>query len=247
MMQTSSRYETDALLSQYLLFHYGNDHDLMPYSFGPQNSIHFPVRCVTECLDIKNLPQNARALDLGCAVGRSSFELSRYCQQVVGIDNSKTFIAAAKQIQQEGRLGYTIAEEGGQQGMRLAEIPSKAFPNRVEFRCFDVMDLPQELNSFDIVLAANLICRLSNPQAFLKQLSALVVSKGQLILTSPYSWLEEFTPRASWLGSLADIQKILNTDFILERTCELPFLIREHRRKYQWGVSQASIWKRQVV
>jgi len=33
-----------------------------------------------------------RALDLGCAVGRSSFELAREYQEVVGIDISQTFI-----------------------------------------------------------------------------------------------------------------------------------------------------------
>ncbi len=25
---------------------------------------------------------------------------------------------------------------------------------------------------------------------------------------------------------------------------DLPFLIREHRRKYQWSVAEASVWQR---
>jgi 2-polyprenyl-3-methyl-5-hydroxy-6-metoxy-1,4-benzoquinol methylase len=33
-----------------------------------------------------------RALDLGCAVGRSSFEMAREYREVVGIDISQTFV-----------------------------------------------------------------------------------------------------------------------------------------------------------
>ena len=30
----------------------------------------------------------------------------------------------------------------------------------------------------------------------------------------------------------------------LRQTLDLPFLIREHRRKYQWSVAEASLWQR---
>src|SRR5712691_9068529 len=77
-------YETDRALSEYLLFHYGAPEQLLPYAFGPTDALNFPGRCVTECLSVTRLPSQARALDLGCAVGRSSFELARSCAQVVG-------------------------------------------------------------------------------------------------------------------------------------------------------------------
>ena len=102
--QAVSFYETDAALSQYLLFHYGAEEDLMPYSFGPKDALHFPVRCVEECLDLANLPKGAKALELGCAVGRTSFELSRYCQGVTAVDYSSAFIEVAKEIQQKRLL-----------------------------------------------------------------------------------------------------------------------------------------------
>ena len=247
ILQTPSLYETDALLNQYLLFHYGNPNDLMPFSFGPQNSLHFPIRCVTECLDLSALPKQAKGLDLGCAVGRSSFELARHCQHVLAVDNSKSFIAAAQHLQKTGRLEYFIAEEGKRQSRRLAEIPNGITSDRVTFKCCDVMELAQHPIAYDVVLAANLICRLSEPDAFLFLLPHLVAPEGQLILTSPYSWLEEFTPRSSWLGTLEGIQNFLAPSFSLQRTIELPFLIREHLRKYQWGVAQASIWKRNRI
>jgi hypothetical protein len=67
---------------------------------------------------------------------------------------------------------------------------------------------------------------------------------GQLIITSPYSWLEEFTSSDFWIhGNCLEAMKgILKDHFSLQRSFDLPFLMREHLRKYQWGVAQATIW-----
>lgn len=247
--QHTSRYESEALLNLYLLFHYGDARDLMPYAFGPQHFLHFPVRCVSECIDRSALPSQAKALDLGCAVGRSSFELARYCDSVVAVDNSLSFISAAKQIQQAGKISYLIQEEGTETGERIARIPEDVDPTRVDFRCDDVMHLLQETIPYHVVLAANLLCRLPDPRAFLSLLPSAVERGGQFILISPYSWLEEFTPRDLWIdgkerGTLKAIQDLFKEHFSLHNSFDMPFLIREHLRKYQWGVAQASLWRR---
>ncbi len=245
-----SRYEKEELLHQYLLFHYGSEQDQLPFSFGPQNSLNFPVRCVTECLDIAALPSDAAALDLGCAVGRSSFELARHCQKVLAVDTSQIFISAARQLQQKGEVEYSLIEEGERQVRRIAKRPQDIDSSPVEFQCCDAMSLFEKNSLFDVILAANLLCRLPDPLTFLKQLSTITAPGGQLILTSPYSWLEEFTPRSHWLGngnqnSMLDcIQETLQGHFQLVRFFDMSFLMREHFRKYQWGVSQASIWKK---
>ena len=52
-------------------------------------------------------------------------------------------------------------------------------------------DLPNDLGSFDIVHAANLICRLPNPMLFLDRLPELVKEGGgSLLLATPFTWLE---------------------------------------------------------
>lgn len=198
-MQTQSFYETDLALGQYLLFHYGHEADVMPYPFGPKEAMHFPVRCVTECLP-KPLPEGARALELGCAVGRSCFELSRYCEKVVGVDSSAAFISAAQQIQQAGHLDYFIKEEGCQISKKTAHLPSGVCPDKVLFAQADATAFVQGGERFDIVLAANLICRLQAPKSFLFQLKNALTQGGQLILTTPYSWMESYTPVSEWLG-----------------------------------------------
>lgn len=242
-----SRYETDQFLEQYLLFHYGSDQDLLPYPFGPKESLHFPLRCVEDCVELSSIPKGARALEIGCAVGRSSFELARHFEKVVAIDTSHRFIQAAKEIQEKGELKYFLSGEGTKKSLRIAKRPD-IDPKRINFKCQDVMEISQE-RPFQTVLAANVICRLSDPLKFLKALASLVSLEGQLILISPYAWLEEFTPQNLWLGqgeksALEEIQKILAASFVLKRHFEMPFFLRESLRKYQWGVSQASLWKR---
>src|SRR4030095_293185 len=93
-------YETDRAVAEYLLFHYGAGRDVMPHRDGPAAALEFPVRCVTECLS--PAAWHGRAPDPGCAVGRSTFELARHCMQVVGVDFSARFIAAANRLRAEG-------------------------------------------------------------------------------------------------------------------------------------------------
>jgi hypothetical protein len=97
-----------------------------------------------------------------------------------------------------------------------------------------------------LVHAANLICRLSEPRKLFKRLPELVVPGGTLVLTTPCTWLGEFTPPENWPeGRTIDwLQRELEGGFELIRTQDLPFLIREHARKFQWSVAQGSCWRR---
>jgi putative 4-mercaptohistidine N1-methyltranferase len=246
----SAFYETDSALCQYLLFHYGDDRDLIPFSCGPENALRFPVRCATECVDKEALSPHAKGLELGCSVGRTSFELTRYCQSVLAVDSSSSFISTAKRLQRAGFLEYAIQEEGAHKAIRMARLPEGVEPDRATFLCSDVMEFAPGSEAFDVVIAANLLCRLNDPKTFLTLLPNLVVPGGQLILTSPYSWLEEYTPQLHWLRGgksrsvLESLREFLEEEFDLLRYFDMPFLMREHLRKYQFSIAQATIWKR---
>lgn len=243
-------YETEKLLNEYLLFHYGTDEEVLPWSGGPHAALGYAVRCVTECLNLRELPKNARALDVGCAVGRSSFELARNCAEVIGVDFSRRFIEAAQALAAGGALDYLRVDEGENTTRLSASLPVGVMPGRVQFEVGDACSLREGLGVFDVVLGANLVDRLPSPRKFLASLPALVKQGGQLILTSPYTWLEEYTPREEWLGgrdgqgTLDGLNRALGPSFALRETKNLPFLIREHGRKFQWSVAQASIWRR---
>jgi hypothetical protein len=75
-----------------------------------------------------------------------------------------------------------------------------------------------------------------------------------LVLTTPCTWLEQYTSPSRWLGgfaqagrpvrTLATLQTVLEPHFTLVRTLDMPFVIREHARKFQWSVAQATVWIR---
>ncbi len=235
-------YESDQLLSEYLLMHYGTDEQLMPWGFGPKDAIGFPVRTVT------HFPEDhvERALDLGCAVGRSTFELSKSAGETIGIDFSANFIAAAEHLRLEGSVDYPMRETGSQTSPATAVVPEGAQPDRCRFLQGDAMNLPDDLGSFDRVHAANLICRLPHPEKLLQRLPDLVRPSGQLVLATPCTWLDEFTPpdhqpegdTFEWLKNQ------LSPAFKLKKRTDEPFLIRETARKFQWTVSMVSVWER---
>jgi len=249
-----SFYETNRAVSEYLLFHYGTANEILSLGHGPAEALNYPVRCVSECLETKGLPTSARALDLGCAVGRSTFELARHCVEVVGIDQSERFCAAAKRLQAEGSADFAYVTEGELTQRSQAMVAADIDRRRVRFEKGDAMNLRPDLGEFDVVLMANLIDRLPDPLRCLQQLPQLLKAGGQLIITSPYTWLTEYTPREYWLGGFVrdgqpvhtfdSLQEILSADFELLRRKDLPFLIREHARKSQWSVAEASIWRR---
>jgi SAM-dependent methyltransferase len=134
-------------------------------------------------------------------------------------------------------------------------VPGEIERTRVTFVIGDAMQLPAELGRFDVVLLANLIDRLDDPVRCIAQLASIVHAGGQLIITSPYTWLEEFTPVEHWLGGFERagnkvetfdaLCRLLEPDFTLRAIKDLPLLIREHARKYQWCVAQASLWVRE--
>jgi putative 4-mercaptohistidine N1-methyltranferase len=206
-------------------------------------------------LEIARLPARSRALDLGCAVGRSTFELARHCSEVIGIDYSRRFIEVARHLQQHGSIGYAYVEEGLLATPAMAVVPADIQRHRVTFEQGDAQDLRPDLGSFDVVLLANLVDRLRDPGRCLAALPAVVRPGGQLVLTTPCTWLEDYTARSHWLGgferegrpvrTLDTLQAVLAPHFALARTLDLPFLIREHSRKYQWSVAQGTVWIRQ--
>ncbi len=246
-------YESQELVDQYLLFHYGTAEEVLPYDFGPNAALFFPVRTVRETLAFfssSNPDGNSRrALDLGCAVGRASFELSKLYDQVIGIDYSRAFIAAADKLKRDGSVSYHRLDEGRSSVELIAKVPEGCHPERVEFETGDAMRLRSDLGAFELVHAANLLCRLARPKNFLKRLATVTAPGGHLILTTPCTWSTDFTPKRNWpkTSTIDFITHHLEGDFDLIQTLDLPFLIREHARKFQWSVAEASIWARKTA
>lgn len=244
-----SVYETDELLGQYLAFHYGESH------FGVGN---YPARCATACLEVMAGWEKGRALDLGCAVGRTSFELARVFAEVVGLDLSSRFIEAANTLKSQGQMEYFLRDQGELGATTLASLESHNLFNhadRARFAVADACNLGSEYREFDLVFAGNLIDRLQDPAAFLSNVHHLLNDRGVLVISSPYTLMEDFTPRSKWIGGfrrygqpftvLDGMKEILAPHFELMREpVDVPFVIRETARKHQHTIAELTAWQR---
>lgn len=244
----SSHYETDQFMSEYAEFHYGDEYHGVP---------NFPKALVDTILPYLKGKPRVKALDLGCAVGRASFELARHFEQVTGIDFSARFINLGVQLNNEGTLRYAIADEGDLQLFKtrtLAELNLDTVP-APEFIQGDACNLKPELTGYDLVFAANLIDRLYEPAKFLDAIHTRINQGGLLMIASPYTWLEEHTPKESWIGgfkkdgesytTLDGLKDHLGKHFrLISEPTQVPFVIRETSHKYQHSLSNVTVWER---
>ena len=244
-------YETDDMISQYIEFHYGDTH------YGVPN---FPVACIGIVRDYAQGRKTARALDLGCASGRSSFELATIYDHVDAVDFSARLIEAPTALQKTGSQRYIIQDEGAlvrYKDVTLSDFDGYvAVKDNIAFMQGDACNLTDKYTDYDLVFAGNLIDRLYDPAKFLDLIKGRIRSGGLLVLTSPYTWLEDFTPRDKWLGgfkantgenytTLEGLGDALAPEFeMLDAPRDVPFVIRETARKFQHTVSQMSIWEK---
>ncbi len=240
----SQSYESDEAISQYCDFHYGQ---------APFDLPNFPAtlakRAASYCTNFQ------RALDIGCSVGRASFELAPFFEEVIGLDFSARFIMVADRLQREGIFRYRTPTEGELGQIRTIEMERfdfAPFVHRCRFFQADACNLKPLYKDFDLVLALNLIDRLYDPASFLRTIGERMRQNGILMIASPYSWSEEYTPKERWLGGLEKdgkesfegLREILERDFELIDRFDQPFAIKESRRKYQHTLSDVSVWKK---
>ncbi len=249
--QQFNTYETDDLIAQYLEFHYGAEYF---------NVANFPKACIDFIIPKIAESHRHRSLDLGCAVGRSSFELARYFEHIDGVDFSARFIQNAIKLAEHGNIKYLITDEGELQSLKqfeLAELNLGNRINRVQFTQGDACNLKPKYTDYDLVFAGNLIDRLYQPEAFLKDIVKRIRAGGYLAMTSPYTWLEEFTEREQWLGgfkvngenftTLDALHSILDETFdLVSEPADIPFVIRETARKHQHTLAQLTLWRKRT-
>lgn len=244
-------YETDQMVSRYIEFHYGETHSEVP---------RFPVACVDQIAQHIDGRTTKRALDIGCATGRTAFELAKHFEQVDAVDFSVRLIETPSNLQKTGKQRYSILDEGELQSyreVRLDQFPDyREVKDKIAFLQGDACNLDTKYSGYDLVFAGNLLERLYDPAAFLKLIKQRIQPGGLLVLASSYTWKEEYTPRDRWLGgfkaetgenftSLDGMTEVLAPEFRqLGVAVDVPFFMREARRKYQYGVSELTVWAR---
>lgn len=94
------------------------------------------------------------------------------------------------------------AERAGLQHALALQSAGNPALSRVQFTCASALDPPFEPASFALVVCCNLVDSVSDPEVLLNQCEALLVTGGALLLSTPYQFREEVTPRDRWLPEL---------------------------------------------
>lgn len=251
-VEVADKYETDSIVACYIESHYGKQY------LGVEP---FQVRCAEEVGNAARAlgVNTGRALDIGCAAGRASFELAKIFDEVDGVDFSTRLIETPIRLQTAGVRRYSVQEEGELstfKEVRLRDFPYGEVAHKARFSQGDACNLAAKFDGYDVIFAGNLLDRLYDPAGFLATAKERIVSGGLLVLASPYTWLEEYTPRDKWLGgfkantgesftTLDGIREALAPEFEMVREpVDVPFVLRETRRKFQYVFSQLTVWRK---
>ena len=152
---------------------------------------------------------------------------------------------------------YEVPTEGeltAGRAVTLERLGLAATAGRVAFMQGDACNLKPLYTGYDLVFAGNLVDRLYDPALFLTAITERIGPGGILAITSPYTWLEEYTPRAKWLGgrrahgepltTLQGLTGLLEGCFEPLARQDIPFVIRETARKHQHTIAEMTVWRR---
>ena len=183
------RYEEDDTLNRYLWSHFG---DLWG---APEAGDAY--RQWADCLP----PTAASGLDVGCAVGRLTFEMAARFDLAIGCDLSSTFIRTARKLATERRITCTLPLEGKLLETFTGHFPTEWQTANVEFIVADAQALPLARSSFGSVATLNLLDRVHYPLAHLYEINRVAAHSGaNLLCADPFSWSTATTPEENWLG-----------------------------------------------
>lgn len=184
-----SKYETIPVLSSYLWSHYG---DLL----------QDPEACPAYT-EWAGLVQSGPGIciDIGSAVGRFSFEMSKKCDFVIGIDKSASFIRAARELMILRRKPVSLIQEGLLTREVTLDLPEEWDGANVEFIIGDAQALPFRSGAFSVSASLNLIDKVPFPMKHLKEMNRVAKATGaQLLFSDPFSWSKDVAKEEDWLG-----------------------------------------------
>ena len=186
--------------STYTWDHYG---DKAPNNeFETQQNDSLPgsiVKCLQAGFSLFETQPAAPALDIGCAVGRSTFEVSEQCGGLtLGIDLNFSLLRIAQKVLHEGRVSFPLKRTGVVYDRHEYDVNFENAGN-VDFWACDASALPFASESFNFVTALNVLDAVNSPATFLQSINDTLAANGHLLLSTPYDWSPP-VPLHNWFG-----------------------------------------------
>jgi SAM-dependent methyltransferase/uncharacterized protein YbaR (Trm112 family) len=162
-------------------------------------------RCLARLLAMAGGPDPGpgpatRVLDLGCAAGRTSFDLAARHPDalVLGLDRNLALLRLARRAG-EGVLSYPRRRIGLVYDRRRFPVAPEGAA-RVDFWACDALALPFAPGVADLAAALNLLDCVAEPRRLLAGLAETVHPGGRVLLATPYDWSTRATPVDTWIG-----------------------------------------------
>jgi len=166
-------------------------------------------------------------LDIGCSVGRGTFELARRTGELaVGLDLNFSMLRLAERIRRTRRVRYSRRRVGLVFDPVDNPLAEEFLTENVSFWCADVSILPFPDAAFAGAISMNMLDCVASPLGLLLELSRTIAKGSAALVCTPFDWAVGATALASWIGghsqrstpeqgsSLAELRRYLSA------TCE---------------------------
>lgn len=182
-------------LSTYGRSHYG---DLDPED-GQPGPGHV-VDLLATALERLGEAPDGPALDVGCAVGRTTFEIAEGTGRLtLGLDLHAAMLRVAARVLHTGRVRHPRRRVGLAYDRR--DFPADfARAERVDFWGGDATDLPFADETFALVVSLNVLDCVASPHDHLTEVARVLAPRGRAVFTTPWDWSPNATPVEAWIG-----------------------------------------------
>ncbi len=192
--------DSDLIRTRYQLSWYARGHygDLDPDAPMPREG-SLAALVETTMAMLSQQPRGAW-LDVGCSVGRATFELAaRTDDLVLGVDLNLSMLGIARRVAVTGRVAHPLRRLGIVYDQRSFAV-DLGHRDRVDFWACDAMALPFVDTTVDGAVSFNVADCIASPLAHLIEIGRVLRPGAELALTTPYDWSENVTPLEAWIG-----------------------------------------------
>lgn len=149
-------------------------------------------------------PVQGPAIDLGGAVGRCGWELSRSVGPVLVGDLNFSFLRFAQRLALEGAVSFARRRVGLVYDPVTVTLPAGADDwvgnGRLDFWAVDAMALPFRASAFRLATAINLLDSISGPTEAVAETARVLEPGGGAVFATPHDWTQNAAEPARWMG-----------------------------------------------
>jgi SAM-dependent methyltransferase/uncharacterized protein YbaR (Trm112 family) len=143
---------------------------------------------------------NGPVVDLGCALGRTTFDLAdQRGEPVLGLDLNVGMLRVASELLRTGRTTFPRRRVGLVYD-RIAVERRCERPELVDFWIADATALPLPVGRCAAATCLNLLDCVSDPLRMLAELERVLAPGGTAVVACPYDWSPAATALEGWVG-----------------------------------------------